>query len=95
MVIPVEWLDKKINVVEAEASHPGISDDRVVRFPEAAKPFGFQHDEWEELKAELRSGDELWTFTSPPEFWRQRRGTAGIVLVRDGKIVSTLITEFN
>ena len=27
MVIPVEWLDKKINVAEAEAPNPGISDE--------------------------------------------------------------------
>jgi hypothetical protein len=59
MVIPVEWLDKKINVAEAEASNPGISDDRVARFPQAAKPFGFPHGEREALKAELKSDESF------------------------------------
>jgi hypothetical protein len=48
-IIPKEWLDRKISVEEAEAAHPGIRDERVLRFPEAAKPFGFQNAEWHRL----------------------------------------------
>ena len=42
-VIPASWLQKKISAAEAEAAYPGIKDDRVARFPDAAKPFGFRH----------------------------------------------------
>jgi hypothetical protein len=51
--IPTEWLDKKIGVEEAEAAYPGISDERVTRFSELAKPFGGQSREWESLKAAI------------------------------------------
>ena len=45
-VIPKEWLQKSISVTEAEADYPGITDDRVKRIPDAAKPFGFMNAEW-------------------------------------------------
>jgi hypothetical protein len=39
-IIPADWLRKKITVEKAEADNPGISDDRVSRFPGAARSFG-------------------------------------------------------
>ena len=95
MVIPIDWLEKKISVAEAEAANPGISDERVAKCPEAAKPFGFLHDRWEALKGEMRPGDELWTFSSPPKSWEDLAGRAGIALVRDGKPVSLLVSAMN
>jgi hypothetical protein len=53
MIIPPDWLRKKITVEEAEADNPGISDDRVARFPDAVRPFGFLNRQWETLKAEI------------------------------------------
>ena len=65
--IPAAWLDRKISVEAAETEHPGLSDERVGRFPEAAKPFGFQNGEWESLEASMQPGDEIWTFASPED----------------------------
>jgi hypothetical protein len=93
--IPKEWLDKKISVEEAEAAHPGINDDRVQRFPEAAKPFGFQSQAWEALKAAMQPGDELWTFASPAKSWEDLAGRAGIAVVRDGNPIKVLVTVMN
>jgi hypothetical protein len=93
--IPKEWLDKKISVAEAEADNPGIMDDRLKRFPDAAKPFGFNHAQWEALKARMQPGDELWTFASSPESWQHLAGRAGIALVRDGKPIAVLIGAMN
>jgi hypothetical protein len=93
--IPKEWLDKKISVEEAEAAHPGINDDRVQRFPEAAKPFGFQSQAWEALKAAMQPGDELWTFASPAKSWEDLAGRAGIAVVRDGNPIKMLVTVMN
>ena len=42
-MIPKEWLQKPFSAAEAEAAYPGITDDRVKRFPDAAKPFGFKN----------------------------------------------------
>lgn len=49
-------------------------------------PSDFRED-WERLLAKRQDGDELWTFEPPPRsmrFW-------GIALVRNGRVISTLI----
>jgi hypothetical protein len=93
--IPQAWLDKKISIAEAEATHPGVNDERVQRMPEIAKPFGFLNSQWEALKAEMQSGDELWTFRSPDQSWQDLGGRAGVVLVRDGIPIKALVTVMN
>jgi hypothetical protein len=95
LIIPKAWLKEKTTVAEADAAHPGISDDRVKRFPDAAKPFGFQNRQWEEFKALVLPGDELWTFSSPPDSWEHLAGRAGVALVRDGVPVRVIITMMN
>lgn len=94
-VIPASWLQKKISAAEAEAAYPGIKDDRVARFPDAAKPFGFRHAQWEELKAAMIPGDEIWTFASSPESWSDLAGRAGVALVRGGVPIKVLTTAMN
>ena len=69
-----DWLRKKITVAEAEADNPGISDDRVSLYPEAARPFGR-----EALKVEIKPGDELWSFCSPTESWQQLAGLMALL----------------
>ena len=78
------WLSKRITIPEAEAEHM-----------HAGKPFGFMNDQWEQLKSEMLEGDELWDFSSPPETWAHLAGRAGIALVRDGKVIRSLITMMN
>jgi hypothetical protein len=94
-LIPKAWLDKKITIAEAEAEHPGINDERVQRFPDAAKPFGFKSGQWEAIKAAMQPGDELWTFASPAKSWEDLAGRAGIAVVRDGNPVMVLTTMLN
>jgi hypothetical protein len=59
------------------------------------KPFGALNDRWEALKARMQPGDELWTFQSSAESWRDLAGRAGVALVRKGAIVERLITMMN
>jgi hypothetical protein len=59
------------------------------------KPFGYSNREWEALKAGMEPGDELWTFASSPASWRALAGSAGIALVREGRIVATIVTMQN
>jgi hypothetical protein len=94
-MIPKDWLQKPISVAEAETAYPGITDDRVKSFPDAAKPFGFKNTEWEALKAEIQPGDELWTFSSPPASWQGLAGRAGIALVRNGAPIKILLGAMN
>jgi hypothetical protein len=93
--IPKAWLDKKVSIEEAEALHPGVHDERVRSMPEIAKPFGFLHGPWEELKAQLQPGDELWTFSSPAESWQNLAGRAGVAVVRDGNPIKVITTGMN
>jgi hypothetical protein len=94
-LIPKTWLDKKITIAEAEAGHPGINDERVQRFPDAAKPFGFKNGQWEAIKAAMQPGDELWTFASPAKSWEDLAGRAGIAVVHDGNPIMVLTTMLN
>ncbi len=93
--IPKEWLQKQITIAEAEAAYPGITDDRVKNFPDAAKPFGFRHAEWEALKTHMQPGDQLWTFISPPKSWEDLAGRSGIALVRNGVPLEVIIGAMN
>ena len=94
-LIPKSWLDKKVTIAEAEAEHPGIRDERVQRFPDAAKPFGFKNGQWEAIKAAMQPGDELWTFASPAKSWEDLAGRAGIAVVRDGNPIMVLTAMLN
>jgi hypothetical protein len=79
-----QWLQSKATVQELEAEHlvNGI-------------PFGYCHDDWESMKARMRSGDEVWRFSSPPEDWEALMGWEGVALVRDGEIVECVVTAMN
>ena len=94
-MIPLAWLQKEMIVAEAEAEYPGITDDRIARFPDAAKPFGLRHPQWEELKRDMLPGDEIWAFSSPPDSWADLAGRAGIALVRKGIPIRTIVTAMN
>ncbi len=39
-----------------------------------------------------QDGDELWEFSSPAGYWRSLAGRGGVALVRDGKIVTSVVT---
>jgi len=92
-----EWLQNVITVAEAEAMNTPRADttERHKRFPELSKPFGFQNAEWQSLKAQMRDGDELWTFCSPATMWRNMAGREGVALVRNGNVVGFLVTRMN
>jgi hypothetical protein len=91
--IPKAWLQKKVTVAAAEAAHPGTNNSAAKGSPGAAKPFGLQHRKWEQLKAKMLPGDQLWTFSSPPYSWRAMEGSAGIALVRNGVPVQVIVTD--
>jgi hypothetical protein len=93
--IPKAWLTEKTTVTEAEAANPGIMGERAERFPDAAKPFGFQNRQWENLKALMLPRDEIWKFCSPLESWEHLAGRAGVALVRDGVSIRTIVSMMN
>jgi hypothetical protein len=66
-VYPLAWLQERISIEEAERRFMPMPDDRTNHVPELRKPFGFVNAKWQELKARMQTGDEIWTFRSPPK----------------------------
>ena len=83
-LLPKHWLQERISVEQAEAEQmsPGV-------------PCGGRNEKWQELKAAMRTGDELWTFCSPPDSWSAHAGRSGIAVVRDRRIVGAMVTMMN
>lgn len=76
-VISADSLVRQVGVAEAEAE---AMKDGV--------PFGTRNAEWNDLKALIRPGDEIW-------FYRDNRamaGAEGYVLVRDCDVVAFVMT---
>jgi hypothetical protein len=83
-LLPKHWLQERISAEQAEVEHMS-----------AGTPFGGLNAKWQEVKAAMRTGDELWSFCSPPDSWRAHAGRSGIALVRDRRIVRDLVTRMN
>ena len=48
---------------------------------------------WQKLKRDAMEGDEVWAFTSPAGTWNGRGQHAGYALVREGKIVESVLVD--
>lgn len=90
---------RRRTVAELERDHTpkGEEPERVQRFPQLLKPFGFLNEEWEEMKRQMRPGDELWEFCNEKKMWDAPigLGLAGVELVRNGQVIANLITKRN
>ncbi len=78
MELPLAYLTERTSFERAAA-------DNMVE----GKPFGHANDDWLRLFAKRSDGDELWCFAPPDheaiQLW-------GVALVRDGRVISTVIT---
>lgn len=59
------------------------------------QPFGYQHPEWKQFKSLLRQGDCIVFFRSNPDSWRGLYGSEGYAIIRNGKILRTILTLMN
>jgi hypothetical protein len=91
LVMDESWLVTRVTVDEAEAKHM-VSDDRLGPDPVS---FGFTYNDWTALVKQILPGDELWEFCSPPPSWERLAGRQGIVLLRDGNVVASILTAMN
>ena len=90
--IPKEWLVKKLTLQECELEHTteiSTSDSQLV------VPFGYLNDKWVYLKSLMLTNDEIWDFESPQDHWDTLCGRSGVALVRNDKVVFTIITLMN
>ncbi len=95
MLIPSDHPQRRrITIAEAEAENTpkGQEPERVRKFPQLQKPFGFQNEQWEALKSQMQPGDDLWEFCTDQASWHALAGCAGIELVRGDQVIASIIT---
>lgn len=86
------WLrGESLTVDEIENREPARSTDG---YPQL-QSFGVGSKLWEQWKQNMQPSDRIVEFQSPPDSWAQLAGRAGFALVRDGKVVDTLVTRMN
>ena len=102
MLIPNdEDQQRQVSVEQAEADYhaevreflKSETDNR--RADALRKPFGFQNQSWEALKAQMRVGDELWEFCTDQASWGDLMGRAGFELRRTGVVIASVIIRLN
>jgi hypothetical protein len=82
--VPAAWLFDPVDVQEIESDwldKPG--------------PSGVPSHAWSELKAQMKPGDDLRAFSSPPKSLQNLAGRAGYALVRAGKAIDGIVTMRN
>lgn len=80
MKIPKEWLTQRVEnrPVSAHRDLPPMPALRIRR-------------EWEKLKAQAGEGDEVWAFANPSNTWKKLGKHTGYAIVRNGKIVQSVV----
>ena len=80
MKVPAEWLTQRVENRPTSA-HRDLSPMAALRV----------RREYEKLKAEAGENDELWAFANPSNTWKKLGKHTGYALVRNGKIVKTVV----
>ena len=80
MKIHPEWLTQRVENAPT-AQHRTLSAMASMRIRMA----------WQKLKAEAREGDELWAFENPSNTWKTLGRQTGYALVRNGKVVKSVV----
>ncbi|MBW3654608.1 MAG: hypothetical protein KY444_00765 [Gemmatimonadetes bacterium] len=74
--------------------------ERADDYPAAPVPAGMElplsferrfREAWRDLRARATPGDEIWTFATPGEIWRESAGRAGSALVRAGEVIDGVL----
>lgn len=99
LVLGPEYFDRHVGLCEAYAVH---KFNRMGAWPPAAwlgkrlsPDDASQAYALAKLTPLMLLGDELWSYSSPPEIWKHMMGRAGVVLIRDGRIISDVLTLMN
>jgi hypothetical protein len=80
MKIPADWLTQKAGN-QPTAEHRGLPDMAALRI----------RRDWQKLKAQAQEGDEVWAFANPSNTWKKLGKQTGYAIVRDGKIVQSVV----
>jgi hypothetical protein len=80
MKVPDEWLTDRAENAPIKA-HRNLSEMASMRIRMA----------WQKLRSELAEGDELWAFENPSNTWKKMGRHNGYAIVRNGKIVKSVV----
>jgi hypothetical protein len=62
---------------------------------EISVPFGRINSLWKDIKSEYKEGDCILFFTTSDSSWESLSGREGYVIVRDNKVINSILTELN
>jgi hypothetical protein len=98
----IEWLTEKCPTTDAheirlhEMASLEVSDAYKQELLNRSEQFRrWVETKWNPFIAEMAPGDELWRFRSPGRTWANLAGRAGYSIVRDGKVIRSLVTLMN
>ena len=86
---PPEWRWEKI---EPEREREAL---RALERGPPLVPRSTYDEEVIDLIVRMQPGDELWEWSSPPRSWGMMMGRAGIALVRNGRVLTEILTMMN
>lgn len=79
---------RQLSVEQVEAENVTFHDGQEI-------PFEHENPKWHALLAQMQEDDELWLTSSSDEQWDALMGFEGILLVRNGKVIGSLVTKLN
>lgn len=80
MKVLSEWLTQRVENAPT-SQHRNLSEMAAMRIRMA----------WQKLKAEAGEDDELWAFENPSNTWKKMGRHTGYALVRNGRIVKSVV----
>jgi len=94
---PMDWCHKKISLSECERIlNKNVPPSAKVSSPAKGGLAGRMiHTQISRVKKRMMPGDELWTFSSPSDYWQALAGRAGVVLIRNGQPIWNHVTVMN
>ncbi|WP_309382961.1 hypothetical protein [Cerasicoccus frondis] len=97
-LIPSSWLQHQGSIASFEEAELQSKADAFklpiakVRTKFQERPFGQVTAAWKSFTSQLEEGDELWSFSSPPENFAKKCGCRGFAIIRDGKVIKYFST---
>lgn len=82
-----DWLERQVSLREAwDIAGDGEALESVDEEAQAL---------WLTFTSQLKPGDTLWYWRTPPASWRNLAGRGGLAIERDGRFVDVLLTQMN
>jgi hypothetical protein len=98
---PKHWLKARVSLSEVEGGkslpfgYGGLAMINPAAWTEGLGLDAREDRNWQRVKLRMLPSDELWTFSSPPEYWRGLAGRMGIVLIRNDRPIEHVTTVMN